>query len=150
MQSLVKQVNLQTSSVICIMCHYIQLKTLTAESFYWIVYININKRAWHKFQCCHRYCCYMVYISYVTLMKFLCSKMHLHSNSFIFMEFIITTFTVYCAYQRFGITITCYKDEKLSMQTYKTLHDAWSCCYLVSTIHVNIWYLGVHIIFVNT
>ena len=32
-------------------------------------------------------------------MESLCSKMHLHSNSFIFMEFIITTFTVCCAYQ---------------------------------------------------
>ena len=96
MQSLVKQVDLQASSNVCIMCHYIQLKTLTAESFYWIVYIIINTRVWHTFQCCYRYCCYILYISYITLTKSLWSKMHLHSNSFIFMEFIITIFTVYC------------------------------------------------------
>jgi hypothetical protein len=94
---------------VCIMCHYIQLKMLTAENFYWIVYISINTRVWHKFQCCHRYCCYMLCISYVTLMKSLCSKMHLHSNSIIFMEFITTTFTVYCAYQDFELQLHVMK-----------------------------------------
>ena len=36
-QMYVKVVDLQTSSNVCLMCLYIQLKTLTAESFYCIV-----------------------------------------------------------------------------------------------------------------
>jgi len=67
------------------------------------------------------------------------------------MEFIITTFTMYCAYQDLELQSHVMKMKSSACKPTKQ-HDASSCCYLVSTKHVNSWYeyLGVHIIFVNT
>jgi hypothetical protein len=97
MQSLVKQVDLQTFSHVCIMCHYIQLKTLTAESFVVLCTPILIQECGINFTAvidiAPTFC-----ISVTSLTKSLSSKMHIHSNSFIFMEFIVT-YTVYCTYQ---------------------------------------------------
>jgi hypothetical protein len=134
MQSLLKQVDLQTSSNVCIKCHCIQLKTLTGESFCWIVYISINTRVWHKFQCCHRYCCYM-YISYVTLIKSLSSKMHLHSNSFICMELLLQHLLC-CAYQDLELQshVTKLKSSACKSTKLSMMHQVAVTCFLPYTL----------------